>query len=143
MELHNIQADSLYREKPSVRKQAIKVKEFEAITMDYREVNYKRQLSFYQFTVHVLSSSSSTFYTYDQTIAKKVSKEVASVLYIFFFEVLRINVREIHIFFDSLILKRFGKVQVIYPIRSQSYMECDKNVALISRKTPAETPGDW
>ncbi|KAJ8890651.1 hypothetical protein PR048_010160 [Dryococelus australis] len=43
----------------------------------------------------------------------------------------------------AVVLKRFDKVQVTYPIRGHSYMECDKNVALISQKTPAETPGDW
>ncbi|KAJ8871631.1 hypothetical protein PR048_027958 [Dryococelus australis] len=172
MELHKRQAGSFYREKRLASKQTRKVKEFEAITMDYGknlpipnistgDVYYKRQFSFYQFNVHVLSGGSSTFYSNDQTIAKKGSDEVASVLYNFFFEVLSSDVLEIHIFCDSyggqnknwtvirflhyvaVVLKRFDKVQVTYPIRGHSYMECDKNAALISQKTPAETPGDW
>ncbi|KAJ8872063.1 hypothetical protein PR048_025664, partial [Dryococelus australis] len=165
-------AKTITADKRLVRKQARKVKEFKAITMDYGknltipnismgEVYYQRQLSFYHFNVHVLSDGSSTFYTYDQTIAKKGSDEVISTLYNFFFGVLRSNVREIHIFCDScggqnnnwtvirflqyvaVVLKRFDKVQVTYPIRGHSYMEYEKNVSPISQKTPAETPRDW
>ncbi|KAJ8877628.1 hypothetical protein PR048_022083, partial [Dryococelus australis] len=159
------------QEKLLARKQARKVKEYVAITMNYGknllipifstgEVYYKRQLSFYQFNVHVLSDGSSTCYTYDQTIALKGSDEVASMLSNIFFEVLSSDVCEIHIFCDlcggqnknwtvirflhyvAVVLKRFDKIQITYSIRGHSYMECDKNVALISQKTPAETPGD-
>lgn len=172
MELHKRKADSFYVEKRSARKHAMKNKEFEAITMDYGknlpipnittgEVYYKRQLSFYMFNIHILSNGSSTFYTYDQTVAKKGSDDVASMLYHFFMNILDPEIREIHIFCDScggqnknktiikflhyvtVNLKRFDKITVTYPIRGHSYMECDKNVALINQKTPAETPEDW
>ncbi|KAJ8888095.1 hypothetical protein PR048_007582 [Dryococelus australis] len=100
MELHNRQADSFYREKRLARKQSRKVKEFEAIIMDYGKNLPIPNISTGEFNVHVLSDGSSTFYTYDKTIVKKGSDEGASMLYNFFFEVLSSDVREIHIFCD-------------------------------------------
>lgn len=172
MELHKRKADWFYRQKRIAKKQAQKCKEFEAIAMDFgknlpipnistNDVYYKRQLSFYVFNVHILSDSSSTFYTYDQTTGSKGSDDVVSMLYHFFSNILSNDVREIHIFCDScsgqnknwtvlrflhyttVVLKRFDKITVTYPVRGHSYMECDKNMALINQKTPAETPGDW
>ena len=80
---------------------------------------------------------------------------------IFFFNIFSSDVRELQTFCDScdgqnknwaiitflhyvtVVLKRFNKITVTYPVRGHSYMECDKNVALINNKTPAETPRDW
>lgn len=44
------------------------------------EVYFKRQLSFYVFNVHVLSTGVSVFYTYDQTEGKKGADDVVSML---------------------------------------------------------------
>lgn len=30
-----------------------------------------------------------------------------------------------------------------FPIRGHSYLECDKNTALVRHSSPAETPQDW
>lgn len=172
MELHKRKADKFYSLKRSDRLKAQKSDSFEAITMDFgrnlplpnittNDVYYKRQLSFYLFNIHVLSNGSSFFYTYDETVGKKGSNEVVSMLHHFFINYLKPNVREIHIFCDSCggqnknytmirflhymttIVKRFDTLIVTYPIRGHSYLECDKNMSLIKNATPAETPNDW
>ncbi|KAJ8887890.1 hypothetical protein PR048_007374 [Dryococelus australis] len=135
MELHKRQAGSFYREKRLARKQAGKdLKDFGVITMDYgrnlpvpnistEEIYFKKQLSFYQLYIHVLSdvaiSVKPTYFGGGQNNNWTV-------------------IRFLH--YVAVVLKRFDKVQFTYPIRSHSYMECDKNSALICQKTPAETP---
>lgn len=171
-ELHLKKAEWFYRYKKNAKKQSKKTQNTEAITVDYgknlpipnistNDVYYKRQLSFYLFNVHILSSGDSTFYCYDQTVAKKGSDEVVSMLHHFFTEVLSPQVRDLHMFADScggqnknftvikylhyctVVLKRFDSVTLTFPVRGHSYMECDKNMALINQRCPAETPGDW
>lgn len=93
-ELHLRKADAFYSRKRNERKLANKSKSVEAIYMDYQknlncpnittnDVYYRRQLSFYLFNIHTLSTQESVFYTYDQTIAKKGSDDVTSILYNF------------------------------------------------------------
>lgn len=171
-ELHLKKAEWFYRNKKNAKKQARKNQNIEAITIDYgknlpipnistNDVYYKRQLSFYLFNVHILSNGFSTFYCYDQTVAKKGSDDVVSMLHHFFTEVLSPQVRNLHIFADScggqnknftvikylhyctVVLKKFDSVTLTFPVRGHSYMECDKNMALINQRYPAETPGDW
>lgn len=40
-------------------------------------------------------------------------------------------------------LQLLDTVSIIYPIRGHTYLECDKNMALINQKTPCEIPDDW
>lgn len=65
------------------------------------DVHYKRQLFFYSFNINVLASGQSFFYTYDQTLAKKGSDGVTSMLHHFILNMLDPSVRELHIFCDS------------------------------------------
>ncbi|KAL1488571.1 hypothetical protein ABEB36_015034 [Hypothenemus hampei] len=39
--------------------------------------------------------------------------------------------------------KNLEYIHVTFPIRSHSYMECDKDFSLINQKRHAETPEDW
>ena len=39
--------------------------------------------------------------------------------------------------------KRFEKVTITFPIRGHSYLECDKNMALVNTRMPAETSHEW
>lgn len=48
------------------------------------EVYFRKQLTFYIFNVHILSTGQSFMYTYDQTVGKKGSNDVASMLLHFF-----------------------------------------------------------
>nr|XP_022911724.1 uncharacterized protein LOC111422745 [Onthophagus taurus] len=125
------------------------------------DVYYKRQLSFYMFNIHVLSTAESYFFTYDQTIAKKGADDVVSMLYHFCKNILPPEVRHLDIFCDSCAgqnknytlfrslhhlvhdLDRFDTVQVTFPIRGHSYMECDKNMGLINTKVRIEQPSQW
>lgn len=38
---------------------------------------------------------------------------------------------------------RFEKVKITFPIRGHSYLECDKDFALIQQKTRVELPSQW
>lgn len=125
------------------------------------EVYFRRQLTFYIFNVNILSTGQSFMYTYDQTIAKKGSNDVASMLLHFIENYLDKSVTHLNIFADSCggqnknhtmiqflhyvtsELQVFEKVVVTYPVRGHSYMEPDKNMALISKTAKAETPADW
>lgn len=40
-------------------------------------------------------------------------------------------------------LKRLKLIKITYPIRGHSNLECDKNTALIKKKTRCEIPEDW
>ncbi|KAG8241099.1 hypothetical protein J6590_098336 [Homalodisca vitripennis] len=40
-------------------------------------------------------------------------------------------------------MKLLDSVSIICPIRGHSYLECDKNMALINQKAPFEVPDDW
>lgn len=154
------------------RKQSRKNAEVEAITMDYQknlptpnittsDVYYRRQLNFISFNVHVLSDSTSVFYTYDESVARKGADDVCSMLDHFFSNVLGPEVRNLIIFCDScagqnknytvirflhhMVHKnnRFDSVKVVFPIRGHSYLECDKNMSLVNSHAYTETPDDW
>ena len=105
---------------------------------------YKRQLS----------DSSSYMYMYPETVAKKVSDAFVT-------NRLDSSITELEILCDSCggqnknvtvirmchhlvhTQKRFKKVVMVFPVKGQSYLECDKNIGLIKMKTRCETPEDW
>lgn len=170
--IHSLKAEAFYSRKKAARLRARKDSNFEAIAMDYQknvslpnittnDVYYKRQLSMYNFNIHVLSSEQSFFYTYPETHAKKGADEVAAFLFHFITNYLYKSVKELSIFCDSaggqnknytLIrfihfvtceIKLLNHITTTFPIRGHSYLECDKNMSLINLKTRMEMPADW
>ena len=146
--------------------------EIEAITMDFQknlnlpnistnDVYYRRQLSFYSFNIHILSTGQSFFYCYTESVGKKGSDEVASLLHDFIFTKLDPSVKRLDIFCDSCggqnknytiirllhyitaTTKRLDFIKLTFPIRGHSYLECDRNMALINQHARAELPEDW
>lgn len=171
-EVHLRKADAFYSRKRMERKLSQKNKAVEAICMDYQknlncpnistnDVYYRRQLSFYLFNIHTLSTQESIFYTYDQTIAKKGSDDVTSILYNFVLHFLDKEVRHLTIFCDSCggqnknftlfrfayfivhVCGRLDTLKMVFPVRGHSYMECDRNMGLINQKSYIEVPDDW
>ncbi|CAH1114837.1 unnamed protein product [Psylliodes chrysocephalus] len=170
--IHKRKAEVFYQRKKLARKQAMKQVDFECIAMDFQknlpmpnlstnEIYYKRQLTLHSFNIHVLSTNSATFYCYPEIIGRKGSNDVASLLHYFIFVQLSSKVRHLRIFCDSCggqnknftvfrylhyvvhVVKRLDTIQVIFPVRGYSYMECDRDMALINQKIPAELPEDW
>ncbi|CAF4833055.1 unnamed protein product [Pieris macdunnoughi] len=170
--VHKIKAETFYRKKRESRIHCQSSLKREAIAMDYQknlsmpnittnDTYYKRQLTFNTLNIHVLDSSDSFFYCYDETIAKKGAEEVCSFLHHYIFTKLNANVRELVIFCDSCggqnknycmfrfinyvvhTAERLDVIKMVYPIRGHSYLECDKNMALINQKAPCETTDDW
>jgi len=169
-EIHKRKADTFYVRKRGAKNRAKDDSTYLAIAMDFcknlpcpniptNDVYYKRQLSFYAFNIHVLSTSASYFYTYDETIGKKGADDVCSFLANFLDNEVTETVKEVHIFCDScagqnknytvfrflhsLVGERFQKISMTFPVRGHSYLECDKNMGLISTKGTVETPDDW
>ncbi|KAK5650194.1 hypothetical protein RI129_001223 [Pyrocoelia pectoralis] len=171
-QLHLLKANAFYKRKRTARLQSQKNIKMEAIAMDFQknlpipnistnDVYYKRQLSFYSFNIHVLSSGDSLFYTYTETAGKKGSDEVASMLFDFIFNHLDNAVEELEIFCDSCCgqnknytlfrlihfvvhtTKRLKNIKMTFPVRGHSYMECDRNMGLINQKACVELPCGW
>ncbi|XP_014261324.1 uncharacterized protein LOC106673655 [Cimex lectularius] len=111
--LHLKKAEEFYKIKRKFRKLAKKEVNFEAVAMDFQrnlpvpnittnDAYYRRQLNFMSFNIHVLSDSSSVFYTYDETEGKKGADDVCSMLNHFVSTVLSKDVRNLVIFCDLL-----------------------------------------
>lgn len=172
MKIHKVKASWFYKRKRDARRESRKSVKTEAIVVDYgrnlqvpdistSEVYFRRQLSFYVFNVHVLATGVSVFYTYDQTEGKKGSDDVVSMLDHFIHNFLDPSVEELNIFCDgcsgqnknytmlryfhymTVEKKRFNELTITFPVRGHSYMESDKNMGLIPRRSAAETPSDW
>lgn len=170
--VHLARSEKFYTIKRNCRKESRKNEEFEAVTVDYQknlptpnittsDVYYRRQLNFISFNIHILSDSTSVFYTYDESVARKGADDVCSMLKHFFEAILSPKVKHLVIFCDSCAgqnknftvmrflhytvhtLKRFETVKVVYPIRGHSYMEGDKDMSLVNAKSYTETPDDW
>lgn len=171
-DVHLRKAESFYERKGAARKAAQKSNEIEAICMDFQknlctpnistnDVYYKHQLSFYLFNIHTLSTQESVFYTYDESVGKKGSDEVTSMLYDFICNIMRPQVRHLTIFCDSCagqnknftlfrfayyvvhVIGRLDSLKMVFPVRGHSYMECDRNKGLSNTKLYAEVPDDW
>lgn len=171
-ELHLRKANTFYTRKRKSRTEAQKYNNKEAIVMDFQknlsipnittnDVYYRRQLSFFAFNIHILSTQESFFYTYPEYSGHKGADEVSSMLFDFIFNQLSNSVRELHIYCDSCCgqnknftvirflhylvheTKRLDKITVTFPVRGHSYMECDRNMGLINQKSYVELPDQW
>ncbi|XP_046665800.1 uncharacterized protein LOC124357790 [Homalodisca vitripennis] len=170
--LHLLKANMFYIRKRASKQRSQQSKEVETIAMDFQknlpvphittnDVYYKRQLTLCMFNIHILSTDESFFFVYDETVAYKGANEVASFLLYFVMTILDPSVKELDIFCDSCggqnknwtlfrtihyivhHTKRLDKIQMNFPIRGHSYLECDRNMASINQKKWIETPKDW
>lgn len=171
-QVHLKKAETFYARKRNARLSARRIESVEAICMDFQknlnvpnittnDAYYKRKLGYYLFNIHMLSNSSSKFYVYDETIAKKGADNVASMLYDFIMFHLPDTVKKLSIFCDSCggqnknyvvirfiyyivhMQRKLDEIKIVFPVRGHSYMECDRNMALINQKAHIELPSDW
>lgn len=121
----------------------------------------QRQLTVIMFNIHVLSAGDSYFYGCDETVAGKGADGVAFFLFDFVMYKLEPAVTELDIFCDSCAgqnknwtifgmahylvhhVKRLVKVNMVFPIRGHSYLECDRNMANVNQSKWIELPSDW
>ena len=151
---HLTQADLFYQRKREAQAKSITDHTRITLAIDYQknyslpnittgEVYYKRQLSIFNFNIHVTGDNSAYFFCYSESTAKKGSNEVISFLDHFFNNVVEKNVTVVDIFLDSsagqnknfLLFKylhfltnyekRFKKIHLHYPVRGHSYLPCD------------------
>jgi hypothetical protein len=170
--IHLALSAKFYDLKKDYKKKSKQQSDMACITMDFQknlptpnittsDVYYRRQLNFISFNIHILKDSTSIFYTYDESVARKGADEVCSMLDHFFSTVLSSEIRHLIIFCDSCAgqnknytvirflhyiihnKNRFDSVEVIFPIRGHSYMESDKDMSLVNGKAYTETSDDW
>ena len=90
-------------------------------------------------------------YCYDESAAKKGADDVCSLLYDFITEHVSQDITELHLFCDGCagqnknwtVLrfchylvhheKRFESIKITFPIRGHSYMECDRDILVLSK----------
>jgi hypothetical protein len=171
-ELHLRKAQTFYTRKKQAGKYAQKFHTFEALCIDFQknlsvpnittnDIYYKRQLSYYLFNIHSLSTQDVYFFAYDQTVGGKGSNEVTSILFEYISHYLNPSVKNLIIFCDSCSgqnknytfirflyhmvhnTDRLESVQVVFPIRGHSYMECDRDMGLVNQKSEVEVPSEW
>lgn len=171
-DLHLKKAQKFYSIKKKFKKISRNDGTTAALTMDFQknlptpnittnDVYYRRQLNFYSFNVHILSSGDAAFYTYDQTVAHKGCDDVCSMLDSFLTNFLPSTVRHLVMFCDScagqnknytlirylhhLVAEknRFASVEVFFPVRGHSYLECDKNMSFVNQQSYVELPDEW
>lgn len=170
--LHLLKSNMFYIRKRASKAKSQMSNEHETITMDFQknlpvpnistnDVYYKRQLTFCMFNIHILSTDESYFFVYPETVGYKGANEVASFLYYFVMTILDPSVKDLNIFCDSCggqnknwtifrtihfivhHTKRLDSIQMNFPIRGHSYLECDRNMASINQKKWVELPQDW
>ncbi|RUS69503.1 hypothetical protein EGW08_022732 [Elysia chlorotica] len=171
-ELHLRKARVFYDRKRAAKQLAQIDNSVAALAFDYaknlscpnistNDAYYRRQLSLHTFNVHSLSDDKVHLFTYDETVAKKGADEVCSMLLYYFNNVVSAEVSTLELFCDScpgqnknwtmlrflhhLVVhqQKFTKIRINFPIRGHSYMECDRDMAVINQKATVETPDDW
>lgn len=169
---HKKLAETFYTKKRRTRKACRSTQDTMCIAMDYQknlplpnittnDTYYKRQLKFYSFNIHELPTKRSYFYTYDETVSGKGSDEVISILYNYLTTKMPHSVMNLIIFCDSCsgqnknffvfkflhhvvhYLRLLDSFTMIFPVRGHTYLECDRNMALINVKSPCEVPEQW
>ena len=171
-ELHLRKAQVFYDRKKQARQDGQTKATHAALVFDFSknlsspnittsDVYYRRQLSLYSFIVHSLSDDKVHLHCYDETVAKKGADEVASMLLHYFQQNIAQTVTHLRLFCDScagqnknwtiirflhyLVVhkKMFTEIKIFFPIRGHSYMECDRDMAIVNQKAKVETPSGW
>ena len=170
--LHLAKADTFYKRKKAARLESKADPTISAVCFDFQknlpmpnissqDVYYSRQLSFYSFNIHVLDNDKVYIYSYDETVGNKGADDVCSMLKHFIENFLPETTTHLKLFCDGCAgqnknytvlrffyhlvhdAKRLTKVQITFPVRGHSYMECDRDMANVNQKTPCQIPSDW
>jgi hypothetical protein len=102
-DLHKRKAAVFYNRKRAAKQRSRTSETLEAICLDFgknlslpnittNDVYYKSQLNVYAFNIHILSTAKSVFYIYPETIGKKGSDDVCSMLHDFLWNFLDLRV---------------------------------------------------
>ena len=171
-ELHQRKAATFCKKKCVTKNLARIDNSTEAVVFDFQknlctpnktsnDIYYKRQLTCISFNVHMLSRDDAYFYFYDETVAKKGADDVCSMLYHFTETYIPQVVTRLDLFCDGCAgqnknytllrfmhwlvntKRRFKRISIRFPIRDHSYLECDRDMALIKQSTDLYLPSQW
>ena len=171
LELHR-KAATFYKRKRKAKDLAQIDNSTEAVIFDFQKnlctpnktsnnVYYKCQLTCVSFNVHILSTDDVYFHFYDETVAKKGAHDVCSMLYHFIERYIPQVVTRLDVFCDGCAgqnknytllrfmhwlvntKRRFEHSSIRFPICGHSYLECDRDMALIKQSTDLDLPSQW
>ncbi|KAJ4437821.1 hypothetical protein ANN_13759 [Periplaneta americana] len=115
--------------------------------------------TFRKFTKNLIEDD--TMYVAKETVGKKGSDEMTLFLHHFIFNILDPKVKNLQLFYDGCggedknytvfrffhyvvqAVRRLDCIKVTFSVRGHSYLQCDRNMALIKQKCPAELPEHW
>ncbi|KAJ8886422.1 hypothetical protein PR048_012633 [Dryococelus australis] len=145
-----------YEREQSARKESMKSEKHKAIASDFQknlpmpilttnDLHYQLQLLLYSINIHTLATGNSLFYRCQQMEGRKCSDEVTSFLHHFIFNFLVPRVKDLECFCDEYAgqNKKLDSINLTFPVFSHTYLERDRNMALINQKYPAELPEYW
>ena len=152
-ELHQRKAQVFYDRKRELLKMAQQDPTTLAVAFDFQKelplpnkttsnVFYRSQLSVHSFNIHELADDNAYIYVYNETVARRRSDDVASLLLHFFNNFVPDTVKHLHLFCDGCpgqvhFSKRFDS------IRGRSYMECDRDLSMVNKRRGAELQEHW
>ena len=171
-ELHQRKAQVFYDRKKAAKRMAQQDPTTLAVAFDFQkelplpnkttsDVFYRRQLSVHSFNIHELAGDNAYIYVYNETVARRGSDDVASLLLHFFNNFVPDTVKHLHLFCDGCpgqnknwtlirflfgqvhFTKRFDSIKLFFPIRGHSYMECDRDLSMVNKRRGAELQEHW
>ncbi|XP_047142515.1 uncharacterized protein LOC124816832 [Hydra vulgaris] len=168
-ELHLRKGQVFYERKTASIHGARSLTWFAAVAFDFwknllcpnittNDTYYKIKLSLYTFNIHNLGTDEVSLFSYNETVGKKGSNDVASILLHYFTKILPSEVTHLQHFCDSCpenwtMLRflhymvhqknRFENIKLSFPSRGHSYMECDRDMILINQKLHIDSPASW
>ncbi|KAJ8878734.1 hypothetical protein PR048_019320 [Dryococelus australis] len=161
--LNEEERNIILKEERKLRKHSTPEKELQKPGEEHKHITkvllwLSKKISVYPTFPNIIDSF---FYCYDETIGGKGADEAVSMLDHFIFTQLKQEVKHLEIFCDNCggqnknyTVVRYlhyivhntrilDSIKVTFPIRGHSYLECDRNMALIQLKTPAELHEHW
>ncbi|GFN85748.1 hypothetical protein PoB_001225400 [Plakobranchus ocellatus] len=171
-EIHHRKAEVFYERKKAARVKSSQDPTTLAVAFDYQkelplpnkttnDIFYRRQLSVHSFNIHELAGENVFIYVYNETVAKRGSDDVASLLHHFFSNYVPAEVKHLELFSDGCagqnknwtivrflfaqvhFWKRFETIKWSFPVRGHSYMECDRDLSMVNKRRQAETQQHW
>ena len=175
LKLHKVKAEALYQHLRQCTEKAKQSEGHETICFDFEqnfpfphlpvgEIFYKRQLWFYNFSVHSCKTGQPVMYTWPEPTARRGCREVISCLNHFIQTKVPHTVKHLDLFSDGcrgqnhnhtmlrylftlVDQNRFQSIIFHLPIRGHSFLPCDRQFAVIERmkrkKDTAEMYTDW
>ena len=175
LKLHKTKARTFYRHLRESREKAKISAEHESVCFDFQqnmpfphlpvgEIFYKRQLWFHNFGVHSCTTGKAVMYTWPESTARRVCREVISCIHHFIQTKIPATVKHLDVFSDGSREQNhnntmirflftlahcnlFASIDFHLPIRGHSFLPCDREFGVIEKmkrkKDTVEVYFEW